>query len=143
VKLFVGTGIAFFAIDLVWLGVIAPAFYQRHLGHLRAEQVLRESEELLLGLDEEWRRARFPDLLAAVYLFQGRTDEALIELRVAFENGWRGTPADDNHLYFIEYFAKFDPLRDDPRFVALIDDIGADLDRQRRSLERDGLAITD
>jgi hypothetical protein len=31
VKLFVGTGIAFFAIDLVWLGVIAPAFYQRHL----------------------------------------------------------------------------------------------------------------
>ena len=39
VKLFVGTGIAFFAIDLVWLGVIAPAFYQRHLGHLLAEQV--------------------------------------------------------------------------------------------------------
>ena len=39
VKLFVGTGIAFFAIDLVWLGLIAPAFYQRHLGHLIAEQV--------------------------------------------------------------------------------------------------------
>ena len=39
VKLFVGTGIVFFAIDMVWLGVIAPAFYQRHLGHLLAEHV--------------------------------------------------------------------------------------------------------
>ena len=41
---------------------------------------------------------------------------------------------------FIDFasFAKFDPVRDDPRFRALIDDIRADLDRQRRALERDG-----
>jgi serine/threonine protein kinase len=31
----------------------------------------------------------------------------------------------------------------DARFVALLDDLRADLDRQRRALERDGLAITD
>ena len=29
---------------------------------------------------------------ASVYLFQGRNDEALTEWRVAFENGWYGTP---------------------------------------------------
>ena len=38
---------------------------------------------------------------------------------------------------------KFDPLHDDPRFRALLDDIRADLDRQRRALERDGLAIVE
>ena len=39
VKLFLGTGAVFFAIDLVWLGVVAPGMYQRHVGHLLAEQV--------------------------------------------------------------------------------------------------------
>ena len=29
----------FFAIDLVWLGVVAKAFYRRHLGHLLAADV--------------------------------------------------------------------------------------------------------
>jgi TolB-like protein/Flp pilus assembly protein TadD len=110
--------------------------------HPRAEQLLGKCEELLLGLDETARRARFPDLLAGVYLFQGRNDEALTEWRIAFENGWRPTPAIPNREYFIEVpFAKFDPVRDDPRFRALLDDIRADLDRQRRALERDGLAI--
>ena len=53
-------------------------------------------------------------------------------------------PGDVNRV-FIEFtsLAKFDPVRDDPRFQALVDDIRADLDRQRRALERDGLAIAD
>jgi hypothetical protein len=55
--------------------------------HPRPEQVLGECEEFLLGLDEAKRRVRFPDLLASVYLFQGRNDEALAEWRIAFENG--------------------------------------------------------
>lgn len=29
----------FFAIDLVWLGVVARDFYRRHLGHLLSDQV--------------------------------------------------------------------------------------------------------
>jgi len=37
----------------------------------------------------------------------------------------------------------YDPVRDDPRFRALIDDMRAELDRQRRALERDGLAIAE
>ncbi len=36
-----------------------------------------------------------------------------------------------------------DPLRDDPRLRALLDDTSADLDRQRRALAREGLAITE
>jgi uncharacterized membrane protein len=39
VKLYLLTAIVFFAIDLVWLGVLAVNFYQRQLGSLLAEQV--------------------------------------------------------------------------------------------------------
>ena len=38
-KLYGLTALVFFAIDLVWLGVVASGFYQRHLGHLLATQV--------------------------------------------------------------------------------------------------------
>ena len=38
-KLYLLTAVVFFAIDLVWLGVVAVNFYQRHLGSLLAEQV--------------------------------------------------------------------------------------------------------
>ncbi len=33
------TVVVFFAIDLIWLGVVAKGFYARHLGHLLREQV--------------------------------------------------------------------------------------------------------
>jgi len=35
-KLYLATLIAFFAIDMLWLGVVARTFYQRHLGFLMA-----------------------------------------------------------------------------------------------------------
>ena len=38
-KLFVLTAVVFFAIDLVWLGVVAAQFYQRQMGSLLAPQV--------------------------------------------------------------------------------------------------------
>ena len=38
-KLYGLTALVFFAIDLVWLGVVAAGFYQKHLGHLLADQV--------------------------------------------------------------------------------------------------------
>jgi uncharacterized membrane protein len=34
------TTVVFFAIDLTWLGLIAKSYYNRHLGHLMAEQVI-------------------------------------------------------------------------------------------------------
>ena len=33
------TALVFFAIDLVWLGLVATDFYQRHLGHLMRPDV--------------------------------------------------------------------------------------------------------
>ena len=38
-KLYGGTAVVFFAVDLVWLGVVAQGFYEKHLGHLMASQV--------------------------------------------------------------------------------------------------------
>lgn len=35
-KLYLVTLIAFFAIDMVWLGLVAPMFYRKHLGFLLA-----------------------------------------------------------------------------------------------------------
>lgn len=34
VKLYLATAAVFFAVDLVWLGVVAQGFYAKHLGHL-------------------------------------------------------------------------------------------------------------
>jgi uncharacterized membrane protein len=39
-KLYGLTATAFFAIDMVWLGVVAPRFYERHLGPLLREDVV-------------------------------------------------------------------------------------------------------
>jgi tetratricopeptide (TPR) repeat protein len=103
--------------------------------HTQAERVLAKSEELLQGMDETIRRARFPNLLGRVYLHQGRNDEALTEWRIAFENGWRDL------FFFIS--PEYDPVRDDPRFGALVDDTRADFDRQRRTLAQEGLAIAE
>lgn len=38
-KLYLLTIPVFFAIDILWLGVVAKKFYQNYLGHLLAEQV--------------------------------------------------------------------------------------------------------
>ena len=40
VKLYGLTAAAFFAIDLVWIGVVAAGFYERHLGPLLREDVV-------------------------------------------------------------------------------------------------------
>lgn len=39
VKLYFATLVAFFAIDLVWLGLVARTFYRNYLGFLMAPQV--------------------------------------------------------------------------------------------------------
>ena len=38
-KLYLATLVAFFAIDLVWLGLVARSFYSKHLGFLMAPKV--------------------------------------------------------------------------------------------------------
>ena len=39
-KLYGLTALVFFAIDLVWLGVVAQGFYEKHLGHLLRPDVV-------------------------------------------------------------------------------------------------------
>ena len=39
VKLYFSTAILFFAIDILWLGVVAKNFYNKHLGHLFRDRV--------------------------------------------------------------------------------------------------------
>lgn len=39
-KLYASTAIVFLAIDIVWLGVVASGFYQKHLGHLMRSDVI-------------------------------------------------------------------------------------------------------
>ena len=38
-KVYAACFTAFFALDLLWLGVVAKGFYQKHLGHLMREDV--------------------------------------------------------------------------------------------------------
>ena len=38
-KIYVAALVGFLAIDMLWLGVVARGFYQRHLGFLFADQV--------------------------------------------------------------------------------------------------------
>lgn len=38
VKLYAACTAVFFALDIVWLGVVAKGFYQRQMGHLLADQ---------------------------------------------------------------------------------------------------------
>lgn len=36
IKLYLATLIAFFAIDMIWLGLVARTFYRKHLGYIMA-----------------------------------------------------------------------------------------------------------
>jgi uncharacterized membrane protein len=42
-KLYAVAAVTFFAIDLVWIGVVASGFYQRHIGHLLADDIRWEA----------------------------------------------------------------------------------------------------
>lgn len=49
-KLYGLTALVFFAVDLVWLGVVAAGFYQKHLGHLLRPDVLWPAALLFYAL---------------------------------------------------------------------------------------------
>jgi hypothetical protein len=70
----------------------------------------------------------------------GRTDEALDALEALFASGWRGSSIREG-WFTLEYDIAFDPIRDHPRFQALIAAIRADFAQQLenvRTLERRG-----
>jgi uncharacterized membrane protein len=49
-KLYGLTALVFFAVDLVWLGVVAAGFYQRHIGHLLRPNVVWPAALLFYAL---------------------------------------------------------------------------------------------
>lgn len=49
-KLYAGTAVVFFAIDLVWIGVVAQSFYDRQMGFLLAEDVRWGAALLFYGI---------------------------------------------------------------------------------------------
>ena len=49
-KLYAGTAVVFFAIDLVWIGVVAQSFYDRHIGFLLADDVRWGAALLFYGI---------------------------------------------------------------------------------------------
>ena len=49
-KLYGLMALVFFAVDLVWLGVVAAGFYQKHLGHLLRPDVLWPAALLFYAL---------------------------------------------------------------------------------------------
>jgi len=49
-KLYAGTAVVFFAIDIVWIGVVAQGFYDRNIGFLLAEDVRWGAALLFYGI---------------------------------------------------------------------------------------------
>lgn len=76
----------------------------------------------------DWRLAR-----AKVFAERGRNDLALNELESAYRDGWRGLFLNDESVW-LDRQPCLAPLREEPRFVALIAKIRADLDQQRAAV---------
>jgi len=92
-----------------------------------AVQVLSEAvrhleDEYEIGIRDPQTLAN----LAGAYALQGRDDDALDMLRRAVDYHWRGTVLYDD----LELYSPWGRLRDDPRFVAELDRMQADLDQQ-------------
>jgi hypothetical protein len=56
----------------------------------------------------------------------GKKEEALAALRRAVDNGYR------SGWWALPLDANLDPIRDDPRFAAMMKEIRADVDRMRK-----------
>jgi serine/threonine-protein kinase len=75
--------------------------------------------EQALGILEELQQATNPSPynLAVIHLGLGDNEKAIDLLEKAYQ-------ARNIHLVYINKGPKFDPLRDDPRFISLLERIG-------------------
>jgi tetratricopeptide (TPR) repeat protein len=96
----------------------------------------RQHAEMLLGKcaayigsrNDGTRRATYRSEPVQIHALMGRKDEALKALRQAIDDGFR--PGSKPFLYD----PTVDSIRDDPRFIAMVKEITADVDRMRRAL---------
>ena len=91
-----------------------------------SEAVRHLEDEYEIGIRDPQTLAN----LAGAYALQGRDDDALDMLRRAVDYHWRGTVLYDD----LELYSPWQRLRDDPRFVAELDRMQADLDQQARRI---------
>ena len=97
-----------------------------------AELLLRKCEAYIGSRDDGTRRATYRSQLVQILALLGRKDEALKALRQAIDDGFRpGTKP-----FLLD--PTVDSLRDDPRFIAMVKEITADVDRMRRALAASG-----
>ena len=93
-----------------------------------AELLLRKCEAYIGSRDDGTRRATYGLQSVQILALLGRKDEALKALRQAIDDGFR--PGSKPFLLD----PTVDSLRDDPRFIAMVKEITADVDRMRRAL---------
>lgn len=106
VKTYIGTLVAFTIIDSVWLGVIAPDFYNDNIGHLMADQV-------------NWGAA------LAFYLLYIAGIVKFGILSTAADKGWKGAALNGAAFGFIAYatydLTNYATLKDWPVIVVVAD----------------------
>jgi DNA-binding winged helix-turn-helix (wHTH) protein/Flp pilus assembly protein TadD len=90
-----------------------------HRGYILARTGMTEAAQEVLSTLEAVGRERYvpPYALALVYAGLGRIDEMLVWLQRAYE-------ARDVHLVFLPVDAKWDVVREDPRFQAILANCG-------------------
>jgi len=93
-----------------------------------AEMLLRKCEAFIGSHDDGTLRATYRSEPVQIHALMGRKDEALKALRQAIEDGFRP----GSKPFLID--PTVDSIRDDPRFIAMEKEIGADIDRMRRAL---------
>jgi uncharacterized membrane protein len=103
---YVVTLLIFFAIDLVWLGVVAKDFYRQHIGHL-------------MSADVNWGAAL---LFYAVYI----AGIVFFAIKPAFEAGSAARALASGALFGFVAYATYDltnqaTMRDWPALVTVID----------------------
>jgi len=97
-----------------------------------AEMLLGKCEAYIGSRDEGTRRAGWRSQPVQIHALMGRKDKALEALRQAIDNGYR--PGSQP----FQLDPTVDSLRDDPRFIAMVKEISADVDRMRRALAASG-----
>jgi tetratricopeptide (TPR) repeat protein len=94
------------------------------------EKLLRASEVYIASRTEGTRRARFRFEPVQINAIMGKKEEAIAAFRHALDDGYRTLwwrfPADPN----------LDSIRDDPRFVAMMKELRADVDKMRAAAPR-------
>lgn len=107
---------------------LSIAWAVRQTGNTARLERLLASAERKLG--DELPRASGASLaydLGRIAIYRGQPEQALGHLKQAVEQGWRS-------YRWLAIDAAWDPIRDDPRFIALEAKVDADLERMRAEL---------